>query len=148
MRITLIAMLLIASLALGQGPSAKPLSPFEQELVNNEQQFLQALQGKNAAYVSQAVSDDFRGIATNGDFYDRGELVWAAKEGMPPGMRAYDFHVVQLSDNSAVVAYNFILPGDRPRYRHMSDTWTKQSGQWKLKFQQATPNLWSATDLD
>jgi len=30
----------------------------------------------------------------------------------------------------------------------MSDTWAKDGGKWKLKFQQYTPNLWSATDFD
>jgi hypothetical protein len=30
----------------------------------------------------------------------------------------------------------------------LSDTWVKQGGQWKLKFQQSTLNLWSSHDLD
>lgn len=136
------------TLTLAQTPAPKALSPFEQELVSNEKQFMQALQDKNVAYVNQAVSDDFKGIATNGDFYDKEELVGTAQEGMPKDQRAYDFRVVRLDDGCAVVAYNLIVPGARPRYRHMSDTWTKDSGKWKLKFQQTTPNLWSALDLD
>jgi len=31
---------------------------------------------------------------------------------MPAGTRTYDFHVVKLSDDSAVVAYNLIVPGE------------------------------------
>jgi hypothetical protein len=67
---------------------------------------------------------------------------------MPAGTRTYDFHVVKLSDDSAVVAYNLIVPGEHPRYRHMADTWAKIGGRWQLKFRQLTPNLWSANDLD
>jgi hypothetical protein len=30
----------------------------------------------------------------------------------------------------------------------MADTWAKIDGQWKLKFRQITPNLWSEKDVD
>jgi len=142
------AVLISVSLSLAQTPQSKPLSPFEQELINNENQFMQALAEKNVAYVSQSVADDFKGVGTNGDFYDRDELVGMAHEGLPKDIRAYELRVVRLNDDSAVVTYNLIIPGARPRYRHMSDTWAKDGGKWKLKFQQYTPNLWSATDFD
>jgi len=142
------AVLISVSLSLAQTPQSKPLSPFEQELINNENQFMQALAEKNVAYVSQSVADDFKGVGTNGDFYDRDELVGMAHEVLPKDIRAYELRVVRLNDDSAVVTYNLIIPGARPRYRHMSDTWAKDGGKWKLKFQQYTPNLWSATDFD
>ena len=147
------AMLIVATLAVAQNQPSKPLTPspvsaFEQELVTNQNQFAQALAEKNVAYMRQAVADDFRGIGTNGDFYDKDELVGSAHEGLPKDLRVYDVQVVRLNDDSAVVTYNLIMPGARPRYRHMSDTWAKDGGKWKLKFQQYTPNLWSATDFD
>jgi len=147
--ISLLSVLVIGvSLAFAQGPPSKQLSPFEQEVVNNEKQFIQAFQEKNVGYVNQVVGDDFKGLATNGDFYDKGELAGEAQEGMPKDLRIYDLQVVRLDEGCAVVAYNLIVPGARPRYRHMSDTWTKDGGRWKLKFRQVTPNLWSALDLD
>ncbi len=135
------------TMALSQTPS-KPVSAFDQQLIDQEKQFLEATQTKNATVVDRAVADDFQGIATNGDFYDRSEVVESAQAGMPKDTRAYDFHVVKLNDDSAVVAYNLIVPGEHPRYRHMADTWARIDGQWKLKFRQITPNLWSANDLD
>jgi hypothetical protein len=140
------AVLISTALAFAQAP--KPLSAFEQELVSSEKQLVQALENKNVAYVIQTVSDDFKGIGANGDFYEKGDLVGDAQEGMPKDMRVYDLRVIRLDAGCAVVAYNTITPGARPRYRHMSDTWTKEGVQWKLRFQQTTPNLWSATDLD
>jgi hypothetical protein len=134
--------------ALSQTPSSKPVSAFEQQLIDQQKQFLQAIQTKNATVVDRAVADDFQGIATNGDFYDRSEVVESAEKGMPKDTRAYDFRVFKLNDDSAVVAYNLIVPGEHPRYRHMADTWARIDGQWKLKFRQITPNLWSANDLD
>ncbi len=147
--IPMLSVVLISlSLAFAQTPQSKPLSPFEQELVNNEEQFMHALAEKDVAYISQAVAGDFKGIGTNGDFYDKDELVGTAHEGLPKDLRVYDVRVVRLNDDSAVVTYNLIVPGARPRYRHMSDTWAKDNGKWKLKFQQTTTNLWSATDFD
>lgn len=150
---TLFAVLIITALSVAQNQPSKPLtstplSSFQQELVANQNQFSQALAEKNSAYVKQAVADDFRGIGTNGEFYDKDELVGSAHEGAPKDLRVYDVQVVRLNDDAAVVTYNLIIPGGRPRYRHMSDTWAKDAGKWKLKFQQYTPNLWSATDFD
>jgi hypothetical protein len=140
--------LISVTMALSQAPSSKPVSAFEQQLIDQQKQFLQAIQTKQATVVERAVADDFQGIATNGDFYDRSEVVESAEKGMPKDTRAYDFRVFKLNDDSAVVAYNLIVPGEHPRYRHMADTWAKIGGQWKLKFRQITPNLWSANDLD
>lgn len=142
------AILVCVSLAFSQTPSAKPVAAFEQQLIDQQKQFLQDTQSKNSTAVSHAVADDFQGIGTNGDFYDKGEIVESQHDGGPKDIRAYDFHVVKLNDDSAVVAYNLIIPGDHPRYRHMADTWAKIDGRWKLKFRQITPNLWSANDLD
>jgi hypothetical protein len=48
-----------------------------------------------------------------------------------------------------VVTYKAVFPGSElDKYQHLSDSWVKQNGQWKLKFQQSTLNLWSAHDLD
>ena len=140
--------LVSVTLALSQTPPSKPVSPFEQQLIDQQKQFLQAIQTQNVTVVDRTVADNFQGIATNGDFYDRSEVVESAEKGMPNDTRAYDFHVVKLNDDSAVVAYNLIVPGQHPRYRHMADTWARIDGQWKLKFRQITPNLWSANDLD
>jgi|ERR1700675_1153805 len=134
--------------AFSQTPPSKPISAFQQQLIDHQNQFLQASLSKNAAAVDAAVADDFQGIQTNGDFYDKGEVVESVRAGSPQGTRAYDFHVVKLNEESAVVAYNLIVPGEHPRYRHMADTWAKIDGQWKLKFRQITPNIWSANDLD
>jgi hypothetical protein len=150
----LLSAVLISALALAQTPPAKPmpsskeLSPFEQELVSNQNQFMQAIADKNVSYVSQAVAEDFRGVGNNGDYYDRDEVVEGAHTGQPKGQRMYDVVVVRVGDDCAVVSYNLVVPGSRIRYRHMSDTWAKDNGKWKLKFQQLTINLFSATDFD
>jgi hypothetical protein len=144
----LAAVLVSSTLVLSQAPSSKPVSAFDQQLIDQQKQFLEATQAKNPTVVDSAIADDFQGIGTNGDFYDKSEVVESAQTGMPKNTRAYDFHVVKLNDDSAVVAYNLIVPGEHPRYRQMADTWAKIDGRWKLKFRQITPNLWSGNDLD
>jgi hypothetical protein len=136
------------TLALSQVPPPKPLPAFDQQLIDRQKQFLQDTQSRNQSAVDGAIADDFEGIETNGDFYDKSDLVESKQPGVPRETRAYDFRVVKLNDDAAVVAYNMIVPGAHPRYRHMADTWARIDGQWKLKFRQITPNLWSANDLD
>jgi hypothetical protein len=151
MRVVLVVLgtiLVSASTALPRSLSSNPVSDFDHQLIERQKQFLQATQNKNSTTVDRATADDFRGIGTNGDFYDKSEVVESAEKGMPDNTRAYDFVVVKLNDASAVVTYNQIVHGEHPRYRHMADTWAKIDGQWKLKFRQITPNLWSANDLD
>jgi hypothetical protein len=140
----LCAAILSAGLALAQ--ASKPVSAFEEQLIDLQKQFLQAVQSKNSAAVEGAIADDFMGIGSNGDAYDRSEVVESVHEGLPKDTRTYDFYVVKLNDDSAVVTYNLIVPGEHPRYRHMADTWAKVAGRWKLKFRQFTPNLWTVND--
>jgi hypothetical protein len=148
MRVILIvlASILVSPNPVLAGDLYKP--DFNRQLIDQQKQFLQATESKNASAVDHAVADDFRGIGANGDFYDKSDVVESAQAGTPQQTRAYDFVVIKLDDYSAVVAYDLIVPGEHPRYCHMADTWTKIDGQWKLKFRQITPNLWSANDLD
>jgi len=147
-RILLLSAAVLVSVTAALSQTPKPVSAFDRQLIDQQKQFLQATQTRNPTAVDRAIADDFQGIATNGDFYNRSEVVDSAQAGMPKDTRAYDFQVVKLTDDSAVVAYNLIVPGEHPRYRHMADTWARIDGQWKLKFRQITPNIWSANDLD
>jgi len=145
MRTTSLLCATIFTLALALAQTSGPISAFDRQLIDRQKQFLESQQSKDANAMNRAIADDFQGIGTNGDFYDKSEIV---EEGTSKDTRAYDFHVVKLNDDSAVVTYNLIVPGEHPRYRHMADTWAKSGGRWQLKFRQATPNLWSADDLD
>ena len=147
-RILLLVAAVLVSVTVTLSQTPKPVSAFDRQLIDQQKQFLQATQTRNPTAVDRAIADDFQGIATNGDFYNRSEVVDSAQAGMPKDTRVYDFQVVKLTDDSAVVAYNLIVPGEHPRYRHMADTWARIDGQWKLKFRQITPNIWSANDLD
>jgi len=142
----LCAAILTATAAFAQ--SAPAVSDFDQHLIDQQKQLLQAIQNNNATLVDQSIANDFEGIAINGDSYDRGEIIDSAHGPTPQQLQAYEFHVIKLTAESAIVTYNLIVPGEHPRYRHMADTWAKIGGAWKLKFRQFTPNLWSAADPD
>lgn len=125
------------------------LSAFAEDLLNTQKAFLEAMKRGDAAYVSGAIANDFVVITANGDSVGKGELVeYAAphKDAKAVPM-FYDFEVLQLSDNTGLVTYKVVFPQHIERYQHLSDTWVKENGQWKLRFQQTTLNLWSAHDL-
>src|SRR5581483_88164 len=135
--------------------AGKTLSPFGQKLVENEQAFLAAAERGDVAYVKKAVAEDYSAIGSNGADDDYNDLLEgvrsAAKEKAGDAKDQpirYFFEVVQLDDDCAVVSYNTVNAGGHPRYLHTSDTWVKNGDQWKLKFRQSTPNVWSATDID
>jgi hypothetical protein len=142
-----IVLLIGFSAALGQ-PAPQQLSAFDQELMSVETRFIAALQAKDVAYAERTTAPDFQGVALNGDSLERRELIDDARDGMAKDARVYGVQMVRLSDNCAVVSYSVIVPGDHPRYRHVSDTWAKEGGEWKVKFEQRTPRVWSALDLD
>jgi len=119
------------------------------DFVALQKSFIAAQERGDAEYVKNAVADDFTGIESNGDTTDRAEFIRVGK-GEKPGQSPilYDFRVVQLDENCAVVTYNAAFPTSQfDRYHHMSDTWVNKDGHWKLIFQQSTLNLWSAHDL-
>ena len=132
-------------------PAFSPAAtPFQQQLIDTQKAFLDAMRRGDAAYVSKAVANDFELIAPNGDVADRSEVleyVRPSKDNKEPEPILYDFRVLQLSDSAAVVTYNGVFPGSNHRYMRMSNTWVKEGDQWRLKFQQSTINLFSADDF-
>jgi hypothetical protein len=133
---------------------AKSLTPFQQSIIEVQKAFLAAEERGDRQYVDRAVAQDFMAIDSNGSTADRADLVESVRPS-PPHKQAkeekpilYFFNVIPLNDNAAVVSYNAVRPGDYPRYVHVSNTWVKENGDWKLKFAQSTPNIWSAADLD
>ena len=135
----------------GVAPQQSDSSSVEGKLINLQKAFQDAQERGDAEYVRNAVADDFLSIETNGDTSRKSELLRDVhpSEKPEPSAILYDFKVVELDEGCAVVTYKAVFPGNQiERYQHLSDTWVRQNGQWKLKFQQSTLNLWSAHDLD
>jgi hypothetical protein len=138
-----------AAAARGKSSQQADRSSPRQDFVALQRAFIAAQERGDAEYVKNAVADDFTGIESNGDRTDRAEFIRVGP-GEKPGQSPilYDFRVIQLDENCAVVTYKTVLPANEiDRYQHMSDTWVNQDGHWKLKFQQSTLNLWSAHDF-
>lgn len=147
----LLSLLGRAGEANGDTPQQSNLYSVQQELISVQKAFLDAQERGDAQYVKNAVADDFMSIETDGNNTGKADFVRDVHPPEHPGPSPilYDFNVVQLDEGCAVVAYKAVFPGRHlERYQHLSGTWVKQAGQWKLKFQQSTLNLWSAHDLD
>jgi hypothetical protein len=135
---------------------AKAVTPLQQELINTQRAFMDAVEHHDLDYVKNAIADDFVGIGTTGDADHKSDVLAGLR--VDPSRKEKDkkeekpilyfFNVVPLNDGAAVVTFDIANPAANPRYLHVSDTWVKQGDQWKLKFHQSTPNRWSATDLD
>ena len=127
---------------------AKPPSPLEQTLISAEKSFMAALKKGDAEYVRRTLASDYSSVESDGQLHDRQEAVGELSSG-GVDLSPYNMKVIELADNAAIVTYDVILhippsedQGPPPRYLHWSSVWTKQDGQWKLKFQQSTPTHW------
>lgn len=138
-------------------PAAAPLTPFEQEAINNVQQYLKAFATGDRAWFERVLTSDFVYIGTSGEAAGKAEILEYVRPPEPAPAshqeenlamgppRFYGFQVLTLNDGAAIVSFNAVVPG-RPRYQHFSTAWARQAGEWKLKFVQSTPNLWSLGD--
>src|SRR5262249_35505075 len=135
---TLLLLGLIASPGLAQGVPASPL-------VEKTKALLQAWKSKDVSTLNQSLARDFMGVGSEGRLHDRSEMIDSARQGELQDFQAYNFRVIQINDSAVMVTYDCVIkmpegdaPGMAPRYQRISDLWVSDSGEWKLKFQQAT----------
>jgi hypothetical protein len=153
MRYRCAAVVLLFCSTVGFGKSAvhsmdKPLTAFEQTLMNAEQQFIEAAKKGDAAFFKQTLTNDFSFVSFDGQLYDRQDMLDQYSQA-GTDVQPYEMKVVQAGDGVAIVTYNVVLrvpasedQGPPPRYQHFSTVWVKQGDTWKMKFQQMTAAHW------
>jgi hypothetical protein len=132
---------------------AQSTNPLQQTLIDSQKAAANAEAKKDAAFFRGILAEDFTEVDPNGATTDREDFVKDIPGSDISSILLYNFKLVPLNDGAAVLTYDrVILRGKEDfgsrRYQHMSSVWVMQGGQWKLKFQQATPNQWSANDID
>jgi hypothetical protein len=127
---------------------AKPLTPLEQAVLGAEKSFLAAVKKGDPAFLKRTFTDDYFFVGFDGEVADREETLDMLGDG-GLDILPYNFKVVAEGDSTAIVTYDVVLQvppvedqGPPPRYQHFSSLWVKRAGEWKLKFQQATPSHW------
>lgn len=128
-------------------------NPLMQMLIDAQQTAANAEVKKDAAFINRTLAEGFTEVDPNGDTTDRDDFVKGVSDSDITNILLYNFKLVPLNDGAAVLTYDRVILrtkmdfGSR-RYQHVSSTWVKDGGEWKLKFQQITPNQWSANDID
>ena len=146
MKPTIILVLFLTLYAFAQNPGAvthKPLTAFEQMLIEQDRALSRAQMKKDVDFFKRTVADDFMGVGTDGTTFDKADIVSSAQEFNLQEYTPYNIRVFQLNDNEAIVTYDCVVREAQfdetaPRYQHISNLWMKQGDQWRLKFQQAT----------
>ncbi|MGB8062572.1 MAG: nuclear transport factor 2 family protein [Candidatus Sulfotelmatobacter sp.] len=131
-----------------QTPTAKPATPLEQTLMDDEKSFLAAAKKGDIDFLKRTLADDFSFVAFDGQLYSRQDMLDQFGEGGVDIM-PYEMKVVPAGDEAAIVTYNVVLrvpasedQGPPPRYQHFSTVWVKQGGEWKMKFLQMSASHW------
>jgi hypothetical protein len=116
----------------------------QQALIAQSQTAAQAQKSKDGDTLKRLLTDDFQQAGSEGKLHDKEDFIGDAKDGKLTDYTLYNFKVLPLDDNAAIVTYDAVIhmtEGDdllAPRYQHLSDVWVKQADQWRLRFQQAT----------
>lgn len=146
-----VVLLLCSTWVFAKGPERdadKPLTPFEQTLMNAEKHFIEAAKKGDINFFKQTLTNDFSFVAFDGQLYERQDMLDQYAQG-GTDLMPYEMKVVQAGDGVAIVTYNVVLrvpasedQGPPPRYQHFSTVWVKQGDSWKMKFQQMTAAHW------
>src|SRR5580700_11484049 len=103
---------------------------------------------RRSPFLKRTFTDDYFFVGFDGEVSDREDTLEMLGDG-GLDILPYNFKVVAEGDNTAIVTYDVVLQvpptedqGPPPRYQHFSSLWVKRAGEWKLKFQQATPSHW------
>ena len=122
----------------------KPLTQLEHTLIGQSEAVAAAQKAKDLRTLERLLPDDFERVGNEGGLHDKSDILDDAREGALEDYRLYDFHVLVLDENAAIVTYNAVIQMHEededlpPRYQHLSDVWVKQGDQWRLRFEQAT----------
>ena len=138
----------VASARTGHPGADKAATAFEQVLMNNEKQFIDAAKKGDVAFFKNTLANDFSFVEFDGQLYERQDMLDQFSQG-GVDLMPYEMKVVSLGENTAIVTYNVVLrvpavedQGPPPRYQHFSTVWVKQGDAWKMKFQQMTAAHW------
>jgi hypothetical protein len=125
------------------------LTSFEQALIGNERNLIQAKKKDDDTFFKRNVTDDFSLVGIDGQLLQGQEAIDNLGDSGLVELTPYNIKVVPAGENSAIVTYDAIVreapeedQGPPPRYQHFSSVWVKLAGSWKLKFQQATAAHW------
>jgi hypothetical protein len=130
-----------------QAPPAadvRPITSLAEGLIAQSRAVPQAEQARDTGALQRLLSDDFQQVGSEGTLHEKRDLLDDAREGKLTGFTLYNFKVLPLDDNAAIVTFDAVIhqpEGDSdvaPRYQHVSDVWVKLGDQWRLHFQQAT----------
>jgi len=138
-----LAILCIAQTAPNTAPT-KPLTQLEQTLIGQSEAVARGQKAKDLEALGRLLTDDFQRVGSEGGLHDKGEVLDDVRENTLEDYRLYDFKVLPVDENVAIVTYNAVIrmsegdEGPAPRYQRFSDVWFKQGDLWRLRFQQAS----------
>ncbi len=124
--------------------SEKPNAQLEHTLIAQSEAVAAAQKAKDVPTLKRLLTDDFERVGSEGGLHDRSEVLDEASEGGLEDYRLYDFNVLVVDENVAIVTYNAVIQMSAededlpPRYQRFSDVWVKQGDQWRLRFEQST----------
>lgn len=136
-------------LAAQNPPPVKFPSPLEQTMIAREKSLIEAKKKDDGEYFRRTLAEGFTLVGVDGKLLEGQEALDELGDSDLVALEAYNFKVIPAGAAVVIVSYEAIVSkapeedqGPPPRYQHVSSTWTRERGDWKLKFEQITPVHW------
>lgn len=109
-------------------------------LIELEEALWQEKTRYNLEFQYKVFADDFFEFGNSGRIWSREELIFESDEPINCLIPLDNFNIRSLSADVVQITYNSILTnyGIQTKSRR-SSIWTKQNGEWQLRFHQGTP---------
>lgn len=126
----------------GIGRFASKSHRWHDDLEELEMELLDPESRRNAARVTELLSDDFIEFGSSGRVYEKRMLIEMIAKEARARVLIRDFAVKELSGSVALVTYRTV--GQAGQEARRSSIWVNDSGRWKMVFHQGTriPNSW------
>ena len=144
-----LGLLLLTSLAFSQSqrsgdPVAHGRPAVHNRLYDLEHQFGQALQRKDAGFLSAHTASDFIDVAWNGLVFDKSKLLSDLAYLAISRYEMSNMKFRPLGADAGLVTYDLKIDAsaagkDAPRHQYASSVWVKREGTWMLQMHQVTP---------
>lgn len=119
-------------------PTVQPLHHLLREL---EERLLQPEVRRSPTGLEDILADDFLEFGSSGCVYDREATVGALADDPPRRISITDFHLLELSPDTALVAYRAMftsLSGEQPERSLRRSVWKLIDGCWRMLLHQGT----------
>ncbi len=142
-RVVAVAMLCLASGILALGQSPKEEAVIEKQITGTLHQMYEAEKRKDLTFVLSHLADDFAEVAGDGGVYHRADIEAGWSDVVLKDYKLRDCVFKLMTREAAYLSCGMEIDATYkgqpfPKHFRVTTIWTRQNGQWLVRFEQGT----------